>query len=431
MKKNANIQPALRVALLFLAFAVLLFWLEGFCEAAQHDDAVYADVLSRYGSLYAFLSERVETWSSRLFGDAFSVLLAPQPVLWRICNALIGAGLFVCAGLVCAEKQSAALFSVLAFLLSFLLMIPPHILSGAGWITTTVNYLWPFAFGLFALLPLSRLFRKERCSAALHVFAAISLLIAANTEQFAVMLLLFYAAAGFYLLSQKNLPPWFFLHIAILCLSLLFILLVPGNRVRIARETLSHMPYFAELSVGEKLFSGLLTLLHALFGGAEQYAYVTLVLLLSYALLAVKRRRPRRVIVFLFIAPLLLSAEQLLYFLWRNGSWNSGLRFLGALWQNYELPGYGGTEGAPLLFQLCFSLLLLLLTLAAPLLVYGRSFLSAVHLTVLCAGLLSVLMLGFSPTIYASAGRILFPCIGAFLLLSAGCLTALFRGRAA
>ena len=416
MKLLQETKPKPGYAILFAAFFLALFLLEGFCDTGTHDDAVYADVLQRYGSLWRFLGERFQTWSSRFVGDGLSVLLCPHPMLWRILNAALSAALLLFSGIIFSKKRLPALYSLLLFASFFLISAQPHILSGAGWITTTVNYLWPFAFGVFALYPFSRLLSGESCPPAVHLLCAFFLLLSANTEQTAVILCLLHAAAFPLLRKRKQLPLWYMVHLLLLAVSIALILLCPGNRIRIARETLSHMPYFSELTIADKLFSGFLLLSHALFGGSG-FSHVTLILLLLFAVYAFSETRTRRAKILSVLPAALQALSMLLHLLWQNDLWHTGLRFLGALWHNDRLPRYSDYDGTAIAFQTIFSLLLLCLLLLLSLVVFGKSITAAVLSAALSSAFLSVLMLGFSPTLFASGGRILFPCLMILLML--------------
>lgn len=76
-------------------------------------------------------------------------------------------------------------------------------LKTAGWVVTTIAYLWPICFGLAALCPLWRLVRGKRTPAWGWVLACISLLFAANMEQPALVLP-FLVAGGMLFLHARG-----------------------------------------------------------------------------------------------------------------------------------------------------------------------------------------------------------------------------------
>ena len=106
-------------------------------------------------------------------------------LVWRIINpAIITACAWLLAYAMRCEKRrdESWLICALVFLYQWVN------LKTAGWVVTTIAYLWPVCFGLAALCPLWRLFRGKGTPAWGWALACASLLFAANMEQPALVL---------------------------------------------------------------------------------------------------------------------------------------------------------------------------------------------------------------------------------------------------
>lgn len=72
------------------------------------------------------------------------------------------------------------------------------ILNSAGWIATTVNYMWPLSFGIMGLYPLRKLLDYEKINGFEMIFYSACLLIGANAEQMSVVILMAYVIFDLY-----------------------------------------------------------------------------------------------------------------------------------------------------------------------------------------------------------------------------------------
>lgn len=136
--------------MVFGGCALILLWAHTFCTKFG-DDLVYEGIWGRE-PLFQFLQGRYADWSSRIWIEAAMMpLTAANPWVWRILDVVM---------ILLLLRSAAWLFGmgkeIAAQLLLFCMIwtIPFFSLSSAGWITTTVNYLWPMTVGLVAMYPL-------------------------------------------------------------------------------------------------------------------------------------------------------------------------------------------------------------------------------------------------------------------------------------
>jgi hypothetical protein len=202
-----------------------------------------------------FLKARYLGWSSRLVIEFFIGLFLHLPsILWRILNPflIILLGLALSKLFVTHEKRLSNWFIV------FLLFLYPFVdIFNGGWITISLNYVWPLTFGLAALVVLKKIIQGEKIKAHEYVFSGLSLFMAVNHEIMSAILLLIYLVAGGYLIYKKKLHWFVVVSVALCLLSLLFIFTTPGNSVRALTEARKFFVDFPYLSLIERLEIGL------------------------------------------------------------------------------------------------------------------------------------------------------------------------------
>ena len=109
------------------------------------DDLWYAKVLSNQ-SLAGFLSFRYYEWSSRLIIDCLTVILTKESYLiWKILDTILYTlGVYLLIKFINEDNDKyITLIGV-----SLFLMYPFFDMASAGWIATTLNYLWCFVFAM-------------------------------------------------------------------------------------------------------------------------------------------------------------------------------------------------------------------------------------------------------------------------------------------
>lgn len=229
--------------------------------------------MSENTPFFSFMKERYMTWSSRLFIEAVLYFMVKVPILWKIADIVIywlAARIFADIFL---EKDS----EWFAFLL--LLVYPFYELYSAGFMATIVNYLWPSVSALAGVYPVIHCLKNGRDTSftsdqkELHpvigVLCMIAVIFAANLEQYAVILLCIYGIFIFVSFWRWKMPLkkrlYFLITEGLILLELLFILTCPGNQVRKASEIKSWFPDFKQLSVPDKIQLGFSSTMKGIF----------------------------------------------------------------------------------------------------------------------------------------------------------------------
>ena len=268
-------------------------------------------------------------------------------------------------------------------------------MASAGWIATTTNYLWP----LWGVLVIGMVLKQLRCGRKVPVWEAAAAFLACayagSQEQAAVLLLLLLGMEVLHYISEKRMKqPLLYALCGIDIISLIYIFSCPGNAIRSAQEMAGRMPEFADFTFAEKLYMGLANVERIFIAELDPvYCVVAAVLLL----LVYRKTGDYRKTLLTGIPALLLFGqavvrvshpffEKVFVLPAQATSWNWG----------------GAMTYMPLIFLVLsvFGILYALWQLADG---AWKHYLWTAFL--LAGGFAMGVVMGFSPTIYASANR--------------------------
>ena len=131
--------------------------------------------------------------------------------------------------------------------------------TGAGWYATTINYVWPMACGVFALVPIKNacIGKKEKPFA--YPVYIVAVIIGCAQEQMAAIIFCFYLVFTGYLIFHRKLKPIIIIQLALSLFSLAFLLSSPGNASRAQSEAEFWYPLFLTFNPLQKLYLGIIT----------------------------------------------------------------------------------------------------------------------------------------------------------------------------
>ena len=399
------------------------------------DDLAYKNILENQ-TIFDFLWERYHTWSSRVLIEAVMLLFVTGNVWWwKIVDSLmIVLFVWIVSELFGGESgQDKMRAQIMMFCMIWI--VPFFSLSSAGWITTTINYLWPLTLGLVAMLPIRHWICEEQVPAWEYAVCPVCALYGANMEQMGAILLGSYMVFGGYLLwKRRKLSPLYFVQLVLIAASLLFILTAPGNVCRTEEEIQRFFPGFETLTPLQKLWMGFLdTAQYYLAAGDGQKSYVFglfSVILWLAALLVFSARKEKGgipgVLVSLVPVAFYWGIGQTGNFLLTSGLLTRARNLIGVLAQNRQIPGMSFFSGGLVAFQTLCYLLVFAAVAGTILYVWGVSEEAMLELLILAAGFLSRLVVGFSPTLYASGDRTALFCTAAILIVTLRNLQKIF-----
>ena len=207
--------------------------------------------------VFEYLQIRYETWTSRIPIELAEIYLTRwNPIVWKTLNTLVVLLLIYSLGEVFTRGNKND--SVLIFML-LLPILPLSMHKSAGWIATTINYLWPITAGVVALIPLSWWEKGKRIKWWQYVLFVLAGIFGCFQEQMAAVLFASYVIyIGYRIGNKKNLSRFHFVLLTIAIVLLTFILSCPGNANRSIAEIDRWFPEFAGLSNGAKFLIGCL-----------------------------------------------------------------------------------------------------------------------------------------------------------------------------
>ncbi|MDR2661309.1 MAG: hypothetical protein LBC17_04685 [Lactobacillaceae bacterium] len=230
------------------------------------DSAFLQQFTHRYHSNYfEFLKFRYNNWTSRLVIETFLVYSVKHLFIWKILNAIAMSAVAIVPTFL--FKTSNKIKGIIVGL-GMSLLIPENVINGAGWVATTVNYTWVMAAALISILPVMNYLKKKGGAKYNWKYFALSypfLIYATNQEQMVVILFFFFIVSiGIAYLNKKNI---FLLlpHLAITIASLIFALTAKGNAIRNIKETQRWLPAFSDYSILHKMQLGYTSTLKNLF----------------------------------------------------------------------------------------------------------------------------------------------------------------------
>lgn len=238
--------------LIFFILSLFLHLITGFFA----DDVTFSNVLSKW-SLLGYLKYRYIIWDSRMIQDATLVIFSNiDRIIWKILDSIIYTlGVYYTIKLVNKENnKQIIIFGILLFL-----MYPFYEMGSAGWIATTLTYVWSFSLGMISFIPLINEYYNEKTMPLTYVISILALLYAVNQEQSCALI---FGFSLLYLINsiikKEKINKYGMLILLISSLSLLNIFTCPGTRSRFLLQLNSKYPVYASFGLLEKIYLGII-----------------------------------------------------------------------------------------------------------------------------------------------------------------------------
>ncbi|MDE6687723.1 MAG: hypothetical protein K2K17_10455, partial [Lachnospiraceae bacterium] len=202
MTENGCQQGKNWYGIMMIVNAVFFFLLHLTFVGFTNDDAFFVIVRSQWDSLFKLLVDRYLTDSSRVLSEAILFTLIRMPFfVWQVLDTMICILVYHCMTvLLVNDKQSRG--NVIVFL-AFAAYPYMH-MGSAGWICTSLNYMWPLAALLYALSGAFSRYRGEKISVWKYPLYLAAMVFAANCEQSAAMLTMVFGMAFVFAVLDKK-----------------------------------------------------------------------------------------------------------------------------------------------------------------------------------------------------------------------------------
>ncbi len=225
---------------------VIIAFIYGLLHVFMHtdywDDIATSQILTKYNfNLLQALSDTWNIWSSRIFIHVAEAIFGYLPnYVWKTVDVIIiltAYHYFNKIVTIFSPNTSAKKIWPLLFFLSF----PYSLFATAGWITTTINYSWPFAmlfYGIYLFVASSRNVPIKWHSYILYFFA---LLFSCNFDTISISL--FLCLLCIYVTRKtknKSFNILFLEGILASVINIAMFVLSPGNQVRLIKDAEYH-----------------------------------------------------------------------------------------------------------------------------------------------------------------------------------------------
>lgn len=394
-----------------LAMYVLLVAFD-FCLLDKMDDSNLRDGIANFGNIFEWIKFWADNWSGRVIPQGILVLLMQIPDLgFHLCNAGMWMMLLFytwkdldCFGTVDLKIGMPVLF------FGVFALIPVTVLDDAiFWKSANVIYLWGTATLMAAIYPHVASLRDQEYQRRDYVIALFACLYASGAEQCgALMTGIMVCIVIVMLIREHRVEKKLLILTTVSCVLTAYFFLLPGNSVRVRAEILGNFPDFDMFSSLDRVLWGITYAIgHAEREVPELLAFLAVINLVL--ILGLKRKDKLQEF---------LSWGTAIYFVCNffdemSRQMQEGTTYLSSWFSLIEINTIDFGISRPTLIAEIINVGMLVLlgmnlawiTEKFDVLVFGLYF----------GGFATMWLMGFSPTIYASAERPRF--IGYYCLL--------------
>lgn len=389
-KKNNFLKKYYMFMILFI-FVLAYFMLT---KKANDDLDCIKDLVGR--SLKDYLIYRYNNWSSRLIIDGMMIMLCKN-VKYKVFCVLNAATYVVMTIIISKIFNKEQNKNINIFLCFLVLLYPLSHLGSAGYIATSINYLLPLTCLFYSMYVVLQIINNKKFSKISYIIAIITTLIACNMEQTCItfVALLFFIEIFSIIKKKDKKKNWYIIVLfAIAIIELIFIAKCPGNSVRYNSEIKKWYNNYANYGLKEKIYLGIIPTASEILNQKIIFTVFAL-LLMIYTFGKSKNKILRTLSVIDFSFFLLMGTfSNLTKTIYQNSS-----KFFEII-NSQDI--YGNSIALPNL--ICLAIILFV-SLSLIYLLYEVFDHKLEYPLILIVGFASRIMMGFSPTIFASCSR--------------------------
>lgn len=409
MENKKQIKDKFVKALPFIVYSILVIVIN--LKMSMVGDDVYFSGVLQGNNLFNWIFERYNTWSSRILIEGIMVTLLNIGFnFWKVLNI----GVFIILPYAIRKIFNSKNDTKIDWLICMsLFLIPSSCYGDAGWVATSMNYLWPLAFGLLACIPIKKNFSDEKMTKWEIAISCISLIIACNQEQMAGILAITYIGTLCYNLIKKKSNKIIIFYAILILANLLFIFTCPGNSKRKVSEIQTWFPEFATFNIIDKAQLAINSMMrYIVIKGRIVFMVMTAVIM--YAVFITNKSKIFRTIaVVQFIGSIPLNIV--------NKFIPQGLFAVKDTINQFGLEKLvidSNTYSNVLLYLMLLYYVIILGCIIVSLYgIFKNTNKSIISISILMLGLVSRLVMGLSPTVFASAERTTIFLYTAFIIL--------------
>lgn len=367
-------------------------------EATSSDAMSFFREQLKTQTLMEYIVDRYHSWSSRVIIEGLLCYISQNMILWKVLDWCMWMLLVFSLGYLFQWKKNRE--KNWWIIVGLLLIYPLKDLNTAGWMATTMNYLWPLALGMFCMTGIARIYWKKKTGIGFLILYIAAALYASNMEQMCAIMLGVYTLGIIYFCIKKyKFTEWWTMLViwAISAAEIIFIMTCPGNAARSLAETKNWQQNYIMFNAVDKLEMGFVdTMKHIV--SSENIMFLLFAIVLAILVFFKSHGFVKQ---FVSLIPVVWSGT--LIFFPDAFAKNSG-DFLTVLSNNTIINGYNYLLFYSYLPMLLYCLILLSVILCMAWV--STSWMELIgYILIFGLGLASRVVLGFSPTLYVSEER--------------------------
>lgn len=384
MKLSMNASSIRSALLLSIVFAYLYSYASTIGLSPTNDDHVFLSVFNS-GRVMGFIYDNYHIWSGRTAIELLMVSTIGYSLFWKLGIPLSIVLLAYSSCRILTARPSATYIAIFVLLFS---LIPAAINGDASWwVTGFYNYLLPLSVAVYIF---SVLFKAD--SGYIVKIICIPLAIYVSyMEQVALCLIICSAIMTASMPSTRC--RYFYLLLTLISINFAICISAPGNINRLHLETINWMPLFDHFSLVQKVSLGF----------DKVYQFITFKYnypLLIASLLTVLLRLKRQIISFHALLMLIIVSSFAPLMVYH--SLCGGLFFEGNIVDN------GNVSRLIVYFNYAYCIVFIVSMLFLIIDMMLDKTISGLPLAGILCGFASIMIMGFSPTVYASGVRVYF-----------------------
>lgn len=380
------------------ALFVLEIILTIFITPNRYDDKTFLDNVAG-NTIISYVGPRYLNWTSRFIIEyTLCGVLKISKYMWILVEALMVtlAGYSISKIFIKENKEENNLM-----LLFMILMYPLDVMNSAGWAATTVNYMWPMATCLFALIPIRKIWDGEKVKPFQFPLYMLAMIFAGNQEQTCCILVGCYILFSiFMIIKNKKIHPFMVIQTILAIASLVFILTCPGNYIRNGLEVNENFKDFGMLTFLDKIQLGFTSTMGIIIKKGDLTFGLLSLIIVVYIFSNYKNRLYRIVAVIPFLSICLLC--------YTKGIINNIFPFFGSfrtlVTEERLMLTAANSNNLTNVVPIVLSYINFACIILSLMLIF-RNLKNNIALLVFLVGFASRLIMGFSPTVFVSGQR--------------------------
>lgn len=384
MKLSMNASSISSALLLSIVFAYLYSYASTIGLSPTNDDHVFLSVFNS-GKVMDFIYNNYHIWSGRTAIELLMVSTIGYSLFWKLGIPLSIVLIAYSSCRISTDKPSATYIAIFVLLFS---LIPAAINGDASWwVTGFYNYLLPLSVAVYIF---SVLFNADSGYFVKIICIPLAIYVS-YMEQVALCLIICSAIMTASMPSKRC--RYFYLLLALISINFAICISAPGNINRLHLETINWMPLFDHFTLVQKVSLGF----------DKVYQFITFKYnypLLIVSLLTVLLRLKRQIVSFHALLMLILVSSFAPLMVYH--SLCGGLFFEGNITDN------GNVSRLIVYFNYAYCIAFVVSMLFIIIDMMLDKAISGLPLASILCGFASIMIMGFSPTVYASGVRVYF-----------------------